>query len=371
MLDTIFANACFIMKRPKNLRIPGPTTLYPQVRKKMGEPAFNHRGPEFEEIIIQATKKLQEVFHTKEDVLILTTSGTGGLEAAIVNTLSPGDKVIAVSIGTFGDRFSQIAASYGANLIDLAYAYGTAANPDDIQKILKANPDAKAILITHNETSTGVTNDLKTIAKIVKDNSKALLIVDGVSSVAAIPLRTDDWGCDIVITASQKGFGTPPGIAMISMNKRAWIAYETSKMPKFYLDLGKAKKSLANKQTPFTPATHQIDALNTGLTIMLKETLPVIIKRHSNATKKIRKAVREMGLELLADDKHASTVLTSVKTDRASEIVKAMRTKGIEIAGGYGPLSGKVFRIGHLGFFTEAEIDETLKALKVCIAGLK
>ncbi len=352
------------MKRPTNLRIPGPTTLYPQVRQKMGGLAFNHRGPEFEKIITEVTKKLQKVFHTKSDILILTASGTGGLEAAIVNTLSPKDKVIAVSIGTFGDRFSQIAKAYGAKVIDVKFPYGRPADPVDIKNALVQNPDTKAVLITHNETSTGVTNDLKTIARIVKENSNALLIVDGVSSVAAIPLPTDKWGCDVVITASQKGFGTPPGLAIISMNKKAWEYYENAKMPRFYLDLGKAKKSFESQQTPWTPATHQIDALNTGLDIMLKETLPVIIKRHSDAAQKVREGVKKMGFELFAPISHASPVLTSVKSTKTAYIVKEMRKKGIELGGGYGPLAGKIFRIGHLGFFTQKEIDDTLKALK-------
>lgn len=352
------------MRRTKNLRIPGPTTVHPKVGKKMGGPAFNHRGPIFEEIISEVTVKLKKVFHTTEDILILTCSGTGGLEASIVNTLSPKDKVIAVSIGTFGDRFAQIADIYGADVVNISYQYGQAADPDEIKKVLKQHPDAKALIITHNETSTGVTNDLKAIAKIVKENSNALLIVDGVSSVAAIPLKTDAWGCDVVITASQKGFGTPPGIAMLSMSKKAWKFYEKSTMPKFYLDLGKAKKSLLKKQTPFTPATHQIDGLNTGLDIMLKETLPVIIKRHKDAANKIRKAVEETGLALFAPKSHASNVLTAVSTDKAVEIVKAMRKKGVEVAGGYGPLTGKIFRIGHLGFFDMGEIDHTTEVLR-------
>lgn len=353
-----------MQKRARNLRIPGPTSLYPEVREKMGGLAFNHRGPEFEGIITETTEKLKQVFQTKEDVLILTASGTGGLETAIVNTLSPADTVIAVSIGTFGDRFSQIARSYGANVVDLSYEYGTAAEPVDVKDLLIKHPYCKAVLITHNETSTGVTNDLQALAKIVKENSDALLIVDGVSSVGAIPLLTDTWGCDMVISASQKGFGTPPGIAMISMSKKAWSFYEKAKMPKFYWDLGKARGSLENGQTPFTPATHQIDALNAGLTAMLKETLPLIMERHKKAGEKIREGAKTLGFELLAPVSHASNVLTAVKSDVAGEIVKAMREKGVEIAGGYGPLKGKIFRIGHLGFFTMEEIDETLEVLK-------
>lgn len=352
------------MNKIHNLRIPGPTTLYGKVQKEMGTPAFNHRGPKFEKLLIEVTAKLKKVFHTKNDILILTSSGTGGLEAAIVNTLSPKDKVLAISIGTFGDRFAQIARVYGVRIIDLKFEYGKAADPEEIKKTLIKHPDTKAVLVTHNETSTGVKNDLETIAKMVKKHSKSLLIVDGVSSVAAIELPTDKWGIDVLITASQKGFGTPPGLSMISMSKKAWDYYEKSKMPKFYWDLGKAKNSLSKYQTPFTPATHQIAALNVGLDIMLEETLPSIIARHNQAMIKIRKAIRKMGLELLAPDSHASPVLTSVKSERADEIVKALRGKGIELAGGYGPLKSKIFRIGHLGYFTDEEIDQTLAVLR-------
>ncbi len=349
-----------------NLRIPGPTTLLPQASEKMGGPAFNHRGPIFEKLIVEVTKKLQEVFHTTSDVLILTASGTGGLEAAIVNTLSPGDKILTISIGTFGNRFSQIASAYGANVVKLEYPWGEAADPAEIKSTLDKNPDIIAVLLTHNETSTGAMNDLQTIAKIVKEKD-CLLLVDGVSSVAAIPLRTDDWGCDVVITASQKGFGVPPGLAMISMSRKSWEYYEKAKMPKFYWDLGKARGSLENSQTPFTPATHQIDALNAGLDVMLKETLDTLIERHNKATKIIRQGVRDLGFELLTDDSCASTVVTSVKAPNVKEIVSGMRAKGIEIAGGYGKLEGKIFRIGHLGFFTMEEIEETLTALKEVI----
>lgn len=355
------------MKQKTNLRIPGPTTLYPEVAKIMGRPAFNHRGPEFEKLITEVTKKLKTVFHTKNDVLILTASGTGGLEAAIVNTLSPGDKILAISIGTFGDRFSDIAKSYGARVIDAKFEYGTAADPVEVKRLLVQNPDTKAVLVTHNETSTGVANDLENIAKIVKTYSDALLIVDAVSSVAAIALPSDKWNCDVVITASQKGFGTPPGIAMISMSEKAWQYYEKSKMPKFYFDLGRARQSLKKKQTPWTPATHQIAGLDVGLDLMLEETLPALIKRHDRAAKRIREEIKKMGLELFADESHASPVLTSVKSDKSGEIVAAMRERGIELAGGYGPLRGKTFRIGHLGFFTDEEIDETLKSLKICL----
>jgi aspartate aminotransferase-like enzyme len=347
-----------------NLRIPGPTTLYPEVQKAMASPAFTHRGADFEKLINDVTEKLKEVFHTKGDVLLLSASGTGGLEAAIANTLSPHDKIIAVSIGTFGDRFAKIAKVYGAEVIDIKFEFGTAADPLEIQKALIKNPDAKAVLVTHNETSTGVTNDLETIAKIVKEHSDALLIVDGVSSVAAIPLPTDEWKCDVVITASQKGFGTPPGLSMISMSDKAWKYYEKSEMPKFYFDLGKAKISLSKKQTPFTPSTHLIAGLDIGLKLMLKETLPVIIQRHKRTAEKVRKAVKEMGLSLLAPESHASPVLTSVKTERTPEIIEKMRERGIELAGGYGPLKGKIFRIGHLGFFTDEEIDEALSNLE-------
>jgi aspartate aminotransferase-like enzyme len=357
-----------MQKKSFNLRIPGPTTLYPEVRKIMGSQAFNHRGQEFGALITETSTKLQKIFHTKNDVLIITGSGTSAMEAAVINTLSEGDKIVVISIGTFGDRFSQIAHIFGANVIDLKFPYGVPADPIEVKQALKKNKGVKAVLVTHNETSTGVLNDLEQISKIVKQNSDALLIVDGVSSVAAIALPTDKWNCDVVISASQKGFGTPPGIAMVSMSDLAWKYYEKSKLPKYYLDLGRARKSLFNKQTPWTPATHQIAGLNKGLDLLLSETLPAVIKRHQRAAEKVRTAVNKLGLELLAPESHASPVLTAVKTKHADEIVKEMRKKGVEIAGGYGPLKGKIFRIGHLGFFTDEEIDETIKELKGVIS---
>ncbi len=347
----------------KNLRIPGPTKLFPEARELMGQEAFNHRGPRFEELMRDVTKKLKIIFHTKNDILILTASGTGGLEAAIVNTVSPGDKVLAVSIGSFGDRFAQIAKAHGADLTILRYKSGTAADPKEIEKTLKENPNIKTLLITHNETSTGVKNDLETISKIAKKN-KILFIVDAVSSLAAMPLPIDKWGIDIAITGSQKGFGIPPGLTMISMSKKAWDKSKKTKSNKFYFDLNIAKSALNNGQTPFTPATHQIDALNKGLDILFREGLDNMIKRHINAHEKIKKEVKEMGLKLLASDTDSSPVVTAIKTDNAGLIIKQMREKGIELAGGYGDLAGKIFRIGHLGYFDMKEIDEVLKELR-------
>ena len=259
------------MKVPRqNLRIPGPTPVPEDVLEASAQPMINHRGPEFKELIYGVTAKLKKVFFTENDVLILTASGTGAMEAAIVNTLSPGDKVLAVSVGSFGDRFTAISQRYGANVTRLDFEWGKAADPEAIRQALKKDPGIKAVTVTHNETSTGITNDLEAIAGIVKGEFNKLLLVDAVSSLGCLPLYTDQWKIDAVATSSQKGFMVPPGLAFISFSKEAWQAYETAKMPRFYFDLRSAKRYLEERgQTPFTPAVSIFYALDVALDRML------------------------------------------------------------------------------------------------------
>src|SRR4030065_1737769 len=211
------------------LRVPGPTPCPPEVLKSLAWQMVNHRGPEFHQMITDVTENLKKVFQTKNDVLLLTGSGTGGLEAAVVNTLSPGDKILSVSIGVFGDRFANIAKTFGADVVSLKVEWGKAADPDDIKKAIKDNPGVKAVLVTHNETSTGVTNDVRAISKVVKDAGQ-LLIVDAISSLGSIHLPVDELGCDVVITASQKGWMVPPGLAIVSVSHEAWKYHAEAKM---------------------------------------------------------------------------------------------------------------------------------------------
>lgn len=354
----------------QNLRIPGPTPLPEEVLKTMSRQMVDHRGPEFEKILTKVTANLKTLFQTKNDLYILTGSGTGGLEAAVVNTLSPGDKVLAVSIGVFGDRFAGIAKQFGADVIDLKFQSGKAADPDVIRQALKKQPDIKAVLVTHNETSTGVTNDMQAISAAVKEFDK-LILVDAVSGLGSLELPVDKWNLDVVVTGSQKGWMAPPGLAMVSVSEKAWKAYEKAKMPHFYWDFGRARTSLEKWQTPWTPCVPAVYALEISLDMMLKEGLSNIIARHARVGKTARDGIKSLGLPLFADEKYASNTVTSVAAVRGIE-VKKMRNilrdeYDIIIAGGQGDLTGKVFRIGHLGWVYEKDIDSIILALKVVL----
>jgi len=274
----------------EHLRIPGPTPCPSEALQAMSKQMINHRGPEFGQILNEVTDKLKQLFQTKDDVFLLTGSGTAGLEAAIVNILSPGDKVLSVSIGVFGERFASIAEQFGAEVVPLRFEWGKAADVDAIRRALHTNPKIKAVLVTHNETSTGVTNDLASINPVVKEFDK-LLLVDAVSSLGSIELPVDAWHCDVTVTCSQKGWMVPPGLAMVSVSQEAWQAHSTAKMPRFYWDFTKAKNYLERGQTPWTPALSMVFALAVSLEMMLKEGLPNIISRHDGIGKATRDGI--------------------------------------------------------------------------------
>ncbi len=353
-----------------NLRIPGPTPCPEEVLKVMGRQMINHRGPEFAQLLGDVTGKLKQLFQTKNDVFLLTGSGTGGLEAAVVNTLSPGDKVLSVSIGVFGDRFAAVARTFGAEVIPLDFEWGTAADADEIRKALKQDPGIKAVLVTHNETSTGVTNDLARISSVVKEFDK-LLLVDAISSLGSIELPVDDWDCDVVITGSQKGWMVPPGLAMVAVGQKAWQANTEAKMPRFYWDFAKARSYFEKKQTPWTPAVSVVFALSVAVDMMLKEGLSNIFARHARIARKAREGVKALGLPLFAQESHVSNTVTSVSVPDgldAKKLVKILREEHqVVLSGGQQKLDGKIFRIGHLGWVTENDIDGVLKALKIAL----
>jgi len=348
------------------LRIPGPTPCPPEALKALGKQMINHRGEEFSKILNSVTMKLKQVFQTKEDVLILTSSGTGGLEAAIVNMLSPGDRVLSLSNGVFGERFANIAKQFGAQVNRLSFEWGKAVDPDVVGKALKTDSDIKAVLVTHNETSTGVTNDVKQISAVVKEFDKPLL-VDAISSLGCVELPVDAWNCDVVITGSQKGWMVPPGLAMLSVSKKAWQAYAEAKMPRFYWDFSKAKNYLERGQTPWTPAISVFYALDATLELMLQEGLANIFARHAKVAEMTRTGVKSLGLSLFSEENCASNTVTAVNASdklNTSELIRILRNEyGIVIAGGQGKLSGKIFRIGHLGWVYEDDINAVLEAL--------
>jgi len=354
----------------EHLRIPGPTPLPQEVLTAMSRQMINHRGEKYRQMLFDITAKLKLLFQTQGDIYLLTGSGTGGLEAAVVNVLSPGDKVLSVSIGVFGERFATISRQFGADVIPLNFEWGKAADPDMVRKALQDEPDIKAVLVTHNETSTGVTNDLEALSKVIKEYDK-LLIVDAISGLGSIKLPVDDWHCDVTVTGSQKGWMAPPGLAMVSVSQDAWKAYEKAKMPRFYWDFDKARSSLEKGENPWTPAIPAVYALSVSLDMMLKEGLEHIIERHAHIADFTRNGVKEFGLPLFADEKHASNTVTSVAGARGLDIGK-MNTilreeHGFVIAGGQTSLSGKIFRIGHLGWVTEKDIDDLFSALKIAL----
>jgi aspartate aminotransferase-like enzyme len=360
-------------ERP-NLRIPGPTPVPDDILQAVAHPMVNHRGKEFAGVLERCADRLKEFFLTRNDVIMLSTSGTGGLEAAVVNTLSPGDQVLGVSIGAFGDRFSQIADNYGAEVIPLAYEWGEAARASDVRDALEQHPDVKAVLVTHNETSTGVTNPLEEIAAAVRETDK-LLLVDAISSLGAIPFDTDGWGIDVVVTGSQKGWMVPPGLAFLSLSDRAWKAYEASTMPRFYFDAGRHRDSLTKGQTPWTPTMSIFFGLDLALTRMAEEGLERICTRHARIGRFTREGVKSLGLELLCvDERYASDTVTAIKCPEGIE-VSALRNvledeHNTTVAGGQAKLQGKIFRIGHLGLVEESDISSTLQALEQALAGL-
>ncbi len=362
------------MTQTPNLRIPGPTPVPPDILEAVASPMVNHRGREFAALIQRVAERLKDFFLTRNDVMILSASGTGGLESAVVSTLSPGDKVLAVSIGAFGERFAAIAEAYGAEVTMLPSEWGRAARSEDIRHALTEKPGIKAVLVTHNETSTGVTNPLEEIARLVRDLDK-LLLVDAVSSVGAIPLDTDGWDLDVVVTGSQKGWMVPPGLAFVAMSDRAWQAYESARMPRFYLDLGRHRDSLAKGQTPWTPTMSIFFGLDVALERMGEEGLERIFARHARIGRMVRDGAKSLGLELLCrDERFASDTVTAIRCPEGVEVSKLRNLMedeyGVVLAGGQAKLSGKIFRIGHLGLVEEEDIRQALQALEQALSQL-
>jgi aspartate aminotransferase-like enzyme len=333
----------------------------------MGKQMINHRGKAFGDMITRITEKMKQVYQTKNDLYILTGSGTGSMEAAVVNMLSPGDKVLSASNGVFGNRFADIAEGYGADVTRLKFDWGKPIDPDAVRKALKADPKIKAVLLTHNETSTGITSDLQTIAAVINEFDK-LILVDAISSLGCIDLKTDAWKCDVVVTGSQKGWMVPPGLAMVSISEKAWKAHAQAKIPRYYWDFTKAKSYLEKAQTPWTPCVSVFFALDVSLDMMLKEGMNNIFARHGKLGDITRKGVKSLGLSLFAaDEKYASNTVTAVKASEKMNVSKLQQICRDEykvvLAGGQGDLTGKIFRIGHLGWVTEADIKETLDAI--------
>jgi len=351
-----------------NLRIPGPTSLPDAVREAGARQMVNHRGPEFAALQNSIIERLKWAYKTGNDVLIVTAAGTGGLESAIVNFLSPGDKVLAVSIGAFGDRFAKIASVYGADVTKLSFDWGKAADPARVREALVAGGPWKAVLMTQNETSTAVTNPIKDLAATVRELAPdTLVIVDAISGLGAVPFETDAWGLDVVVSGSQKAWMVAPGLSFVAVSPRAWEAAETARMPKFYFDLVAHKKSAVDGQTPWTPAVAVMFQLDTALTMMEQEGLDEIWKRHAAVGAAVRAGLTTLGFNLLADAAYASDTVTGawIPEDLDWKVFNSrLRKLGLIVAGGQGALKGKIFRIGHLGHVTVPNILNAMAVLE-------
>ncbi|MEO5940836.1 MAG: alanine--glyoxylate aminotransferase family protein [Candidatus Limnocylindrales bacterium] len=349
-----------------NLRIPGPTGLPPTVREAGGRQMINHRGPEFGAMLGRILEGMKPFFGTTNDVAVLTCAGSGGLETAIVNTLSPGDRVLGVSIGSFGDRFAKIAGIYGADVTKIEVEWGRAADPQAVRDALLANPGYRAVLLTHNETSTGVMNPIRELAAAVREASPdSLILVDSVSGLGAVPFEMDEWGVDLVVTGSQKAWMAAPGLAMVAASERGWAATETATMPRFYLDLRSHRESAKAGQTPFTPAIAVVYQVDEGLRLMQAEGKEGVFARHEACAAAARAGLTALGFELFADPRFASRTVTAARLPDGHDwkaFNGAIKSHGVVLAGGQGKLAGKIFRLGHLGSVT---VDEILGAIAV------
>lgn len=357
------------------LLLPGPTPVPERVVRAMSKPVVNHRGPEFKQILSEVTEGVKKIYRTKHNVLIYPASGTGGLEAAVVNFISPGDRVLAISIGVFGDRFARIAAEFGAVVDKIDVSWGEAADPEIIKdKIAKdINQQIKAILVTHNETSTGVFNHIKNIREATGDHP-ALFMVDAVSGLAAADLYMDEWNLDVVVSGSQKAFMIPPGLSFMAFNDRAVAVYEKNQNHKYYWDVRIGLDYLEKGQNPFTPPVSLYYGLHEALQMMLEEGLENILERHRGYRYLVRETVKKMGLKLLAAEANASPAVTSVIAPAelgANQIRRVMQEEfNIIIAGGQQELDDVIFRIGHLGYVRELDLLSVLAALEIILIKL-
>lgn len=363
-----------MLKKPC-LMIPGPTNVPERVLQAMHRPLINHRGPEYEAMFQQISLDIRKIFQTKQPVLIYPSAGTGMMEAAIVNILSPGDKVLALSIGVFGNRLAEIAEKFGAKVEKLEFTWGHQAEPALVaQKLAEdKNHEIKAVLMTHNETSTGVTNDVQALAAACSGHP-ALRVVDAVSSLGAVDLKMDEWHLDVVFTGAQKALMLPPGLGFLALSEKAWQAQAASTLPKYYWDAALLKKSLAKWQNPYTPPVSLLYGLVESLTMIEEEGLSNVFSRHQLIGKAVRAAVEGLGLGLFADKSGASDTVTSVVVPEglpAKKIQQHMRdVYGIVLAGGQKQLENKIFRIGHLGYIAPTDILLTIGALELTLTAL-
>jgi aspartate aminotransferase-like enzyme len=355
------------------LLAPGPTPVPSEVLLAMSAPIIHHRSPDFIPVLDSAKKGLQWLYQTKNDVLILCSTGTGGMVGAVNNFFNKGDRVIVINGGKFGERWIKICQAYGLKIEEITVEWGYSVKPEMVEARLKKKQGIKGVFVQAAETSTGVYHDIKALASIVKKYDDTLFIVDAISALAAHDLRTDEWEIDIMVGGSQKGLMLPPGIAFVSVSEKAWVKAETSKLPKFYFNFKKERENLAKNQTYFTSPITLIVGLNESLKMLQAEGLKNVFKRHEKLATAMRKAVQALGLELYSKESPSNAV-TAIMTPPGIDgqaVYKNLREKyGITAAGGQGKAKGKIFRVAHLGYTDRFDVIIAIAGIEMVLKGL-
>ena len=351
---------------------PGPTPAPPEVLAAIAQPVVHHRGPDYKKLYAECLGRLREIFRTGPEVLLFGASGTGAMESAVANLCSRGERVLVVSAGYFGERWAKLAGAYGADVVHLRYAWGEIPAPDDVAARLRER-EATAVFLTHSETSTGVVSDLQQFAAATRE-AGALSVVDAISSVGAVPLETDAWKIDVVAAGAQKALMTPPGLAMVSASDAAWEATSRSSSPRFYFDWELTRKGQASLDAPVTPPVSLVAGLNVALGMLLEEGLDSAFERHVRLGRACREGIKALGLELFSPDDDSSAVVTAARapdgTD-SDELVLLLRDRhGVTLAPGQGELKGKIFRIGHIGYYDVFDITTALAAVELALVEL-
>ena len=355
------------MAEKRYLLTPGPTPVPPEVLAAMAQPVLHHRGPDFVRVYGRCLERLREVCRTENDVLLFTASGTGAFESAVANLVAPGTRVVAVAAGNFGERWVKMADVYGADVVPLRYAWGETPQPDDLRETL-SSAGADAVFMVHSETSTGVVADVQALTEVAKA-AGATVVVDAVSSLGAVPVETDAWGIDVLVSGSQKALMTPPGLSFAAVSPAALELASRCPTPRFVFDWERTRKAQAKRDAPFTPAVPLVLALDTALGLILGEGLEAAFDRHARLGRACRSGVKAMGLELFSPDEDRSAVVTAIRAPEGLDVTEfLLRLRdvyGIQLVGGQGELKGKIFRVGHIGYFDVFDVTTALAGIEL------
>jgi serine---pyruvate transaminase len=358
------------MPEKRYLVTPGPTPVPPEVLAATAQPMIHHRGPDFKATLARVIERLKQVFATENEMLTFTSAGTGVMESAVQNLCSPGDRVLVVSHGYFGERFAAIAEVYGCDLVHLRYPWGESPSADEVGEKLDEMGGAKAVFLTHSDTSTGVVSDLRSLAERL-NGTDAVAVVDAISSLAAVPLETDAWGLDVVITSSHKALMCPPGLAFASVSERAFETARETASPRYYFDWERTRAKQEKGENPFSPAISLYLGLDVALGMIIEEGLGAAYERHVRLGRACRAGVKAMGLELFSPDEDRAAVVTAIRmpsdVDGQAVVLSMRERSGVTIIGGQGELRGKIVRIGHIGYVDVFDVTTALAALEVAM----